>query len=110
MYLNKKDASARKLADHDRIRVFNDTGAFECLVKIGPSVQPGQAIIYHAWENFQFKKRRGQQEPIPSPWKSLHLAGDYGQLHYRALYGAPNFGPRGIAVEIEKALAGGMSS
>lgn len=110
MYLNKGDASARKLVDNDRIRVFNDIGAFECIVKIGPSVQPGQTVIYHAWENFQFKGHRGQQEPIPSPWKSLHLVGDYGQLHYRALYGAPNFGPRGIAVEIEKASAAGVSS
>ena len=110
LYLGSRDAAARKLADNDRIRVFNDTGAFECIVKISPAVQPGQAIIYHAWENFQFKGQRGQQEPISSPWKSLHLAGGYGQLHYRALYGAPNFGPRGVAVEVQKAAGGGMPS
>jgi hypothetical protein len=33
----------------------------------------------------------------------LHLVGDYGQLHYRGLYGAPNFGPRGVTVEMELA-------
>ena len=27
-------------------------------------VQPGQVIIYHAWESFQFKDHKGQQEPI----------------------------------------------
>ena len=60
---------------------------------MAPSAQPGQVIIYHAWENFQFARHKGQQEPIAGSWKALHLVGDYGQLHYRALYGAPNFGP-----------------
>ncbi len=102
LYINKDDALARHIDDNDRVRVFNDLGAFECLVKLAPSAQPGQVIIYHAWENFQFSRQRGQQEPIVGSWKPLHLAGDYGQLHYRALYGAPNFGPRGVTVEIQK--------
>jgi DMSO reductase family type II enzyme molybdopterin subunit len=103
LYMNPDDARARRISDNDRARVFNDVGEFECLVKPAPSVQPGQAIIYHAWESFQFAGYKGQQEPIPSPWKALHLVGDYGQLHYRGLYGGPNFGPRGTTVEIEPA-------
>jgi len=91
------------LGNHDRARVFNDVGTFVIRVKPSPSVQPGEVIIYHAWENFQFAGHKGQQEPIVGSWKSLHLVGDYGQLHYRALYGAPNFGPRGVAVEVQKA-------
>ncbi|MBI4515226.1 MAG: molybdopterin-dependent oxidoreductase [Deltaproteobacteria bacterium] len=102
LYMNKDDALARQLGDHDRVRIFNDLGAFECVVKVTPAAQPGQVIIYHAWENFQFPRHQGQQEPITGSWKSLHLVGDYGQLHYRALYGAPNFGPRGVAVEVQK--------
>ncbi|MBI3786422.1 MAG: molybdopterin-dependent oxidoreductase [Deltaproteobacteria bacterium] len=102
LYMNKDDAAARQLADNDRVRIFNDLGAFECVLKVAPSAQPGQVIIYHAWENFQFAQHRGQQEPIVGSWKSLHLAGDYGQLHYRALYGAPNFGPRGVSVDVQK--------
>ena len=102
LYVNPDDALARQIADNDRVRVFNDLGAFECVVKVAPSVQPGQVMIYHAWENFQFARHKGQQEPIVGSWKSLHLAGDYGQLHYRALYGAPNFGPRGVHVEVQK--------
>ena len=102
LYMNKDDALARQIGDHDRVRIFNDLGAFECVVKVAPSAQPGQVIIYHAWENFQFARHRGQQEPIAGSWKSLHLVGDYGQLHYRALYGAPNFGPRGVTVEVQK--------
>jgi DMSO reductase family type II enzyme molybdopterin subunit len=103
LYMNTDDARAREIADHDRVRIVNDVGAFECPVKLTPAAQPGQVIIYHAWENFQFAGHKGQQEPIPSPWKTLHLVGDYGQLHYRTLYGAPNFGPRGVAVEVRKA-------
>jgi DMSO reductase family type II enzyme molybdopterin subunit len=101
-YVSQHDASARQLADGDHARIFNDLGAFECRVKVTPAAQPGQVIVYHAWENFQFARHRGQQEPIVGSWKALHLVGDYGQLHYRALYGAPNFGPRGIAVQVEK--------
>jgi len=85
------------------VRIFNALGAFQCVVKVARSVQPGQVIIYHAWENFQFAGHKGQQEPIPGSWKPLHLAGGYGQLHYRGLYAAPNFGPRGVHVEVRKA-------
>jgi len=101
-YVSRSDALARGLADNDRMRVFNDLGGFECRAKIAPSAQPGQVIVYHAWENFQFTGHKGQQEPVVGSWKALHLVGDYGQLHYRALYGAPNFGPRGMAVDIQK--------
>ncbi len=103
LYMNKDDAAARGLSDNDRARIFNDMGEFECLVKIAPSAQPGMVIIYHAWENFQFPRHKGQQEPVVGSWKNLHLAGDYGQLHYRALYAAPNFGPRGIQVDVKRA-------
>jgi len=100
--MNKDDALARQINDNDRVRIFNDLGAFECVVKVAPAIQPGQVVIYHAWENFQFAGHKGQQEPIVGSWKALHLAGDYGQLHYRALYGAPNFGPRGVSVDVQK--------
>ncbi|RMD83057.1 MAG: hypothetical protein D6815_07620 [Candidatus Dadabacteria bacterium] len=101
LYINPEDARRRGIGDGSRVRVRNDIGSFECLAKPSPAVQPGQAIIYHAWENFQFAGHRGQQEPIAATFKALHLVGDYGQLHYRALYAGPNFGPRGMAVEVE---------
>jgi hypothetical protein len=65
-------------------------------------VQPGQVIIYHAWEPHQFRGWKGQQEPVPAPWKPLHLAGGYGQVHYRPIYGAPGHHPRGQAVDFAK--------
>jgi len=50
MYMNGDDAHRRGLADHDRARVFNDTGAFVIRVKPSPPLQPGQVVIYHAVE------------------------------------------------------------
>lgn len=101
MYMNEGDASSRGIQDHDRVRVSNDIGDFVIRVKIAASAQPGQVIVYHAWEPFQFQDWKGNQEPVASPWKTLHLAGDYGQLHYRMFYAAPCHGPRGATVEVQ---------
>ena len=103
VWVAKRDALARGISDGDRIRVFNDVGEFEAEAKVAASVQPGQAIIYHAWEPYQFKGWKGQQEPVAAPWKALHLAGGYGQIHYRAIYSAPGHSPRAQTVEIAKA-------
>ncbi|MFQ5352379.1 MAG: molybdopterin-dependent oxidoreductase, partial [Candidatus Binatia bacterium] len=103
LYMNDGDALERAIDDNDYVRVFNDIGEFKCRAKPSAAVQRNQAIIYHAWEPFQFAGHEGQQNPVISPWKALHVAGDYGQLHYRFSYGAPNFGPRGTTVQIERA-------
>jgi steroid C-25 hydroxylase alpha subunit len=103
MYMNDDDARRRGLTDHDMARVFNDTGAFAIRVKPSHQVQPGQVIIYHAWENHQFKDWMQSQVAVPSPWKPLHIAGGYGHLRYRMFYAAPSHGPRGTTVEVERA-------
>jgi DMSO reductase family type II enzyme molybdopterin subunit len=103
VWVAKPDADARGVADGDRIRVFNDAGAFEAIAKVAPAVQPGQVIAYHAWEHYQFKDWKGQQEPVLAPWKPLHLAGGYAQLHYRFLYGAPGHSPRAQCIDFAKA-------
>jgi DMSO reductase family type II enzyme molybdopterin subunit len=102
LWMCDRDAVARGIRDGDRVRVHNDHGAFEAIAKPAPAVQPGQAIIYHAWEPYQFKGWKGQQEPVVSPWKALHLAGGYGQIHYRVIYGGPGHSPRAGTVEIER--------
>jgi nitrate reductase alpha subunit len=101
-YVSVADAQARDVKDNDRIRIFNDEGSCELLAKISPSVQPGQIIVYHAWENFQFKDWKSNQEPVPSVWKSLHMA-VYGQLHYRFLYAGPHHAPRGTTLDFRLA-------
>ena len=102
LWMNARDARRRGIEDNGRVRVFNDVGKFECVAKISEAVRPGQVIMYHAWEPHQFAGHKGQQEPVASPWKALHLAGDYGHIHYRVSYGGPSHGPRGTAIEVER--------
>jgi len=102
LWMSLVDASARGIDDGDRVRVYNDNGAFEAIAKLAGSVQPGQVIIYHAWEPYQFKNWKGQQEVVVAPWKALHLAGGYGQIHYRPIYGAPGHSPRGGTINVER--------
>jgi anaerobic selenocysteine-containing dehydrogenase len=103
VWVSVDDADARGISDQDRVRVFNDVGEFEAVAKVASNVQPGQLIIYHAWEPYQFNGGKGQQEPVAAPWKALHLAGGYGQIHYRSIYGAPGHSPRAQAVDITRA-------
>jgi len=100
LWMSDRDAAARGIADGDRVRVHNDNGEFEAVAKLAPAVQPGEVIMYHAWEPYQFKGWRGQGEPVVAPWKAIHLAGGYGQIHYRAIYGAPGHHPRGGTVDV----------
>jgi DMSO reductase family type II enzyme heme b subunit len=63
LYLGSADAAARGIRDNDRVRVFNDVGACELLAKISPAIEPGQVVIYHAWEPLQFK---GHEDATPN--------------------------------------------
>ncbi len=102
MTMNPDDALARALADHDEVRVFNDVGSFFIHVRIASTLQPGQVVIYHAWENYQFRNWMQSQVAVPSPWKPLHVAGGYGHIRYRMFFAAPSHGPRGTTVEVER--------
>ena len=99
---SRRDAGRRRIEDGDRIRVFNDVGEFQAIAKVAAAVQPGQVIVYHAWEPYQFRGGKSEQESVPAPWKALHLAGGYGQIHYRSIYGAPGHHPRAQTIEIAK--------
>ncbi len=102
VWMHPKDMLDRGVADHDLIRIYNTHGAFETRVKLADRMQPGTVQIFHAWEPYQFKNWEGQQAPVVSPCKPTHLAGGYGQLHYRMFYNAPGHNPRGVGVEVEK--------
>ncbi|OGO51942.1 MAG: hypothetical protein A2148_04655 [Chloroflexi bacterium RBG_16_68_14] len=102
MYVSPKDAAARGLQDHDVAWVQNDVGGFKVHVKLAPGVQPGQVVMYHAWEPYQFERWSGQQAVNPSPWKPLHLVGDYGQLQYRFALAQPSNISRAMTVELTK--------
>ncbi len=106
MYMSVEDATAREIHDHDLVKVFNDAGSCLIRAKLSAAVQPGQVVIYHAWEPYQFPAWQSSQNAIPSPIKPLHLIGDYGQLHYRTGGMAPGYAPRGTAVEVERVTKG----
>jgi DMSO reductase family type II enzyme molybdopterin subunit len=101
-WVSERDAMQRSVSDGDRIRVFNDVGEFQAIAKVAAAVQPGEVIIYHAWEPYQFKNWQGQQEPVPAAWKALHLAAGYGQIHYRGIYLSPGHSPRAQTVDFAK--------
>ncbi len=104
-YVSESDAAARGLGDHDLADVYNDGGGFRVRVKVSPAIQPGQIVVYHAWESFQFAGWRSSQEVIASPFKPTHLVGDYGHLSYRMYHAAPGYTPRGTAVQLARAGA-----
>ena len=83
MYMSVEDARPRDVGDGQHVRVFNDMDSFEIMVKVSPSVRPGQLIVYHAWENYQFKQGKGFQNLIPTPLNPVELAG--GQFHLRPM-------------------------
>jgi DMSO reductase family type II enzyme molybdopterin subunit len=97
-----EDAAARGIEDGEPVTVFNDTGSFELRAKISPAVQPGQLIVYHAWEPFQFKSHRSQQSITPSPINPIQLAGGYFHLQPRLAVGTPGTNDRGTRVEIRR--------
>jgi DMSO reductase family type II enzyme molybdopterin subunit len=102
MWMSVPDAEARGIADGDRVKVFNDLDSFEIIAKVGPVVQPGEVIIYHAWDNFQFKGQKGFQNLIPSPLNPVELAG--GQFHLRPMAIAlqPSHTDRDTRVEVQR--------
>jgi len=83
MFIGAKDAEARTVRDGMRVRVWNDLASFEVMAKVSPALRPGQLILYHAWENYQFPKGKGFQNLVPSPLNPVELAG--GQFHLRPM-------------------------
>jgi len=100
-FLSIGDAERRGIRDGADVRVYNDIDGFEIQAKVSNAVREGQIIIYHAWENFQFKKGKGFQNLIPTPLNPVHLAG--GQFHLRPMVIAmqPCCNDRDTRVEIE---------
>lgn len=102
MWVSVEDARERGIADGDRVRVWNDLGSFWISARISPAVAPGEAIVYHAWEPYQFEGWRGNMEVFSSPYKQTHFVGDYGHLRYRLFHAGPVHVPRGIPVEMAR--------
>lgn len=102
VWIGTRDAAARGIRDNDRVRVFNDIDSYETLAKVVPNLRPGQVIVYHAWEPYQFRNRKGYGALTPNPLNPLSLAGGY--VHLQPLPDANTPGPtdRDTRVEIER--------
>ncbi len=105
MFISAQDAHSRGLGDGDRAQVFNDVASTEVQVVVSAAVRPGQAIMYHDWENFQFPGKAHFKSLMPSPLNPVELAGGHGHLKPRALqyHCTPGANDRGTRVEVKKA-------
>ena len=109
-FMNNEDAEKRGIKDGDLIHVFNDFDDFKIHVKItaapkpGKGARPGQLIIYHAWEPFQFEGWKSYDALIPGMIKWNDLAAGYGHLNYYRSNWCSQPVDRAISIEVEKAV------
>jgi DMSO reductase family type II enzyme molybdopterin subunit len=102
IFMSVDDAEERGIRDSDRVKVHNDVGHFFVKTKVSPAVRPGEVIIYHAWENFQFAGGIGHRNVVASPINPVELAGGY--LHLRPAPGIlqPGQSDRETRVQVVK--------
>ncbi|MBK7251082.1 MAG: molybdopterin-dependent oxidoreductase [Gammaproteobacteria bacterium] len=105
IHISKPDAARRGIGDGDRVRVFNDVGSFEIMAKVLPNLRPGQVIVYHAWEPFQFRDGRSYATATASPINPLQLAGGYFHLQPLPFAGTPGPSDRDTRVEVARLAA-----
>jgi anaerobic selenocysteine-containing dehydrogenase len=96
------DAEARGVRDGEYVDVYNDVADFRCRVMVSPGVRPGQVIIYHGWENYQFQDWHPFKGVMASPMNPIELVGGYGQLRRDPIVGAPGLSDRDTRVEIRR--------
>jgi nitrate reductase alpha subunit len=105
MYMSVQDAQGRGISDGELVEVRNDIDSFRVHAKVSPTVRPGQLIIYHAWENFQFPGGKGFQNLIPSPINPVELAGGEGHLRPIQICMQPSQNDRDTRVEVVRIAA-----
>jgi DMSO reductase family type II enzyme molybdopterin subunit len=102
VFMGKEDAAARGIRDGDPVRMWNDVGSCRLQVRISAAVRPGQVIVYHGWEPFQFEQQRSHRVLFPSPMNPVQAAGGYYHLRPAVIMGDPGVGDRGTRVEVER--------
>ncbi len=109
MFMNPEDAEKRGINEGDLVRVYNDFDDFKVHVKLTSAARsqdqsrPGQVIIYHAWEPYQFEGWKSYDTAIPGMVKWLDLAAGYGHLNYYRWNWCIQPIDRAVSVEVEKA-------
>jgi anaerobic selenocysteine-containing dehydrogenase len=102
LHMNPNDMRERGIVDDEMVRVKNDFNEFQVRVRATPGNRPGQVVIYHAWEPFQFPGGKSYDFAIPGLIKWLHLAGGYGHLKYYRWNWLPQQVDRAVSVDVEK--------
>ncbi len=100
--LNPKTAGQKGIRDGDTVRVFNDVGEMFAMAKLHPGTPPNAVWVEHAWENFQFRGRKGYNSVVPGILNPLELVGDYGHLTQSVSWDANQIASE-VSVNIEKA-------
>jgi hypothetical protein len=77
-------------------------GSFEVEVKVSGAVHPGQVIINHAWEPYQFTGGRSHDVVAPSPINPLQIAGGYFHLQPAPYMGSAGGVDRATRIEVER--------
>jgi DMSO reductase family type II enzyme molybdopterin subunit len=103
MLMNTGDAESRGIGDGERVEVRNNVASFGIQAVVSPAVRPGQVIIYHAWENFQFYEWRHFKSVMPAPLNPVELAGGYFHIQSNPVACYPGPADRDTRVEVTKA-------
>lgn len=102
MWINSDDASQRGIIDGDKVKVWNDEGEFYIMAKVSPLLRPNQAVIYHAWENYQFDGGWGYRNVLASPLKPLELVDDQPFMKRKVLTFQPGMSDRDTRINYSK--------
>lgn len=103
MFMNLKDAEARGIEDGELVEVCNDLASFQISAAVSPAVRPGQVIVYHGWENFQFPEWKHFKSVMASPLNPIELAGGLtGHIRPWSVSLYPGFSDRDTRVEARK--------
>lgn len=110
IYLNAGDARRREIADGDAVRVFNDVGECTLQAMLSEAIRPGQVVVYHAWEQFQFRGGHPIDALTPSPLNPVQLAGGYFHLQPMVMMQQVGCTDRGTRVEVELLRDAGVAT
>jgi DMSO reductase family type II enzyme molybdopterin subunit len=105
VFVSARDAERRSITDGDRVEVYNDMASFRAQAAVSPGVRPGQVIIYHAWENYQFEDWRHFKDVMPAPPNPIEFAGGYGHIRADPLVCSPGLSDRDTRVEMRRVEA-----
>jgi nitrate reductase alpha subunit len=86
----------------DPVRLYNDVNSVKLQAKVSATVRPGQVIVYHGWEPYQFGEGKSHATLTPSPINPIQLAGGYFHLRPRVAVNTPGAVDRGARVELER--------